>query len=222
MKRLRDLLVDGMLLALPLGAAAYVLYKAIGLLTKLLAPIADLLPEGHWFAIAAVELAAVVVLLLGLLVLGLFARSSPGRRLAATIENVVLSKIPGYVIFKSIVAGFDGDDGDSELRPVLVAFDDNAVLGFITEEAADGGMFTVFVPGAPSTGSGNVVLVPRARVQPLDVPTRRVMRAMKQRGIGVQDLTQAPSPVGSKAPQGKSDIDIQTGKKAASSKGPTS
>ena len=58
-KRLRDLLVDGVLLALPLGAAAYLLYKAISLLIRLLAPVANLLLEGRWFGIAAAEIAAV-------------------------------------------------------------------------------------------------------------------------------------------------------------------
>ena len=40
MNRLRDLAVDGALLALPLGAVAYLLHKVIGLLSELLAPIA--------------------------------------------------------------------------------------------------------------------------------------------------------------------------------------
>ena len=44
MSRLRDLLVDGILLALPLGAAAYLLYKAIMLLKSLLVPVAHLIP----------------------------------------------------------------------------------------------------------------------------------------------------------------------------------
>jgi hypothetical protein len=34
-----------------------------------------------------------------------------------------------------------------------------------------------------------VVLVPRERVQPLDVPSNAVRHTMKQRGIGLQELT---------------------------------
>jgi flagellar biosynthesis protein FliR len=55
MKRLRELLLDGILLALPLGAAAFLLQKVIGLLARLLIPVAQLLPEGRWLGIAAVE-----------------------------------------------------------------------------------------------------------------------------------------------------------------------
>ena len=190
--KLRDLLVDGLLLALPLGAAAFLLHKVIGLLSKLLVPVAHLLPEGRWFGIAAIEMAALVVLLLALLILGVFARSPLGRRVAATIENVVLGKIPGYMIIKGIATDLSSDEGDSDLRPALVAFDDNAVLGFVVEESADATTFTVFVPSAPGAASGSVVLVPRERVRMLDASTSRARRTMKQRGLGLQELTHAP------------------------------
>lgn len=147
-KRLRDLLVDGVLLALPLGAAAYLLYKVISLLIRLLAPVSHLLPGARWFGIAAVA-----VLLVALVLLGAFTRSALGRRIAATLENVVLSKIPGYQIVKSIAADFGGSELQADLRPALVRFDDNTVLGFIVEESATADMVTVFVPDTPSAAS---------------------------------------------------------------------
>jgi hypothetical protein len=39
-----------------------------------------------------------------------------------------------------------------------------------------------------------VVLVPRARVQTLDVPTGKAMKSMKQRGVGLQPLTHEKQP----------------------------
>ena len=192
-KRLRDLLVDGVLLALPLGAAAYLLYKAISLLIRLLAPVSHLLPEVRWFGIAAVEIAAVAVLVVALVVLGAFARSALGRRIAETLESVVLSKIPGYLIAKSIAADFAGSERQAGLRPALVRFDDNTVLGFIVEESAAADVVTVLVPDAPSAGSDSGVLVLIERVQTLDVPTSSAMKAMKQRGLGLQQLTKRPS-----------------------------
>ena len=196
MNRVRDLLVDGLLLALPLGAAAYLLHKAIGVLSKLLIPVAHLLPNGRWFGIAAVELAAFVVLLLALLALGIFARSALGRNVAMTIENIVLSKIPGYLIAKTIVADLTSVETASDLRPALVSFDDNTVLGFIVEQTADSTMFTAFIPSAPGAATGSVVLVPGARVQLLDGDTKSVMRAMKQRGLSLQALLRGATMAG--------------------------
>jgi len=188
MNRIRDLLADGLLLALPLGAAVYLLHKVIGLLSKLLVPVAHLLPNGRWFGIAAIELAALIVLLLALLLLGMFARSKLGRSIAMTIENVVLSKIPGYLVAKNIAADLTNSDTGSDMRPALVSFDDNTVLGFVVEQSADGSMLTAFLPSAPGAATGSVVLVPIARVQLLDGDTLKAMRAMKQRGMGLQAL----------------------------------
>jgi uncharacterized membrane protein len=191
MNRLRDLLVDGVLLALPLGIAAFLLRRVVGALISVMAPVAHLLPQGRWFGIAGLELAAVALALLGLLALGAFARSAPGRRLVATLESVVLGKVPGYLMMKSIAADFGGAQSDKDLQPALVSFDDNTVLGYIVEGAGSAGPLTVFVPGAPSAGSGSVVMVPRERVQVLNVPSSAVMHTMKQRGIGLQELTRA-------------------------------
>jgi len=202
LKRLRDLFVDGVLLALPLGAAAYLLHKVLGAVVKALAPVSHLFPDARWFGVGALDLAALALLVAALTGLGGFARSAPGRRLAETLEGVVLSKIPGYLIFKSVVTGFSGDDRDTGLRPALVAFDDNTVLGFVVEASDSADSLTIFVPSAPSAASGSVVLVPHARVQMLDVSTAAAMRAMKQRGLGLQQLTR-PAPPDSPARLGE-------------------
>jgi uncharacterized membrane protein len=192
MKRLRDLLVDGILLALPLAAAAFLLREAIGRLVHLLAPVAHLLPPGHLWGVVALELAAIVALVLVLLALGLFARSAVGRKLARWLEDVVLSKVPGYMIFKSIAAGFTETEYEKGLRPALISFDDNQVLGFVVEQDPATDQVVVFLPGAPSPGGGNVVVVPAARVQMLDASLGKARRSMKQRGLGLLQLMQPP------------------------------
>jgi uncharacterized membrane protein len=191
MNRLRDLLVDGILLALPLGVAAFLLRRVVGALISVMAPVAHLLPQGRWFGIAGLELAAIALALLGLLALGAFARSGPGRSLVAWLESVVLGKFPGYMMMKSIAADFGGAQSDKGLQPALVSFDDNTVLGYIVEDTGSAGPLTVFVPSAPSAGSGSVVMVPRERVQVLSVPSSAVRHTMKQRGMGLQELTRA-------------------------------
>jgi uncharacterized membrane protein len=191
MNRLRDLLVDGILLALPLGAAAYLIHKVLGVVVKALAPVAHFFPNARWFGIGAIELAASALLVVALIALGAFARSGPGRLLAERLESVVLSKIPGYLMIKSVAAGFSSSDRDKDLRPALVTFDDNAVLGFVVEESGSSDSVTVFVPDAPGAASGGVVLVSRERVKALAVSTSGAMKTMKQRGVGLQELARA-------------------------------
>jgi uncharacterized membrane protein len=194
LNRLRDLLIDGILLALPVGAAAYVLYKMVSLLAHVLVPISHLLPQGNLVGIAMLDLAALVLLVVALIALGALGRSAPGTRIAQSLERLVLSKIPGYLVIKSVLSDLSSTDQDKGMQPALVSFDDNTVLGFVVEQAGAGDMVTVFLPDAPASASGSVVLVLRERVQPLDVATGSAMRAMKQRGLGLQQLTQAQRP----------------------------
>ena len=200
MNKLRDLLIDGVLLALPLGALAYLVHKMVGLLVPMLAPAAHLLPPGHWFGVAAIDLAALGLLAVGLIGLGVFSRSKPGRRVAETLEQLVLSKIPGYLIIKSIAADFSSTEREEGLRPAIVSFDDNQVLGFVVEHDAAADRVAVFLPGAPSAGGGNVVVVPAARVQLLDAPLAAARRTMKQRGVGLLQLAAAGTPAPIKTP----------------------
>jgi uncharacterized membrane protein len=195
MNKLRDLLIDGVLLALPLGAVAYLVHKMIGVLVPLITPAARLLPPGHWFGVAAIDLAALMLLALGLIGLGVFSRSKPGRRVAETLEQLVLSKIPGYLIVKSIAADFSSTERDEGLQPALVSFDDNQVLGFIVEQDLANDRIAVFLPGAPSAGAGSVVVVPSARVQSIDAPLGAARRSMKQRGLGLLQLALSQAPV---------------------------
>jgi uncharacterized membrane protein len=191
MNKLRDLLIDGVLLALPLGAVAFLVHKMVGLLVPMLTPAAHLLPPGHWFGVAAIDLAALLLLALGLVGLGVFSRSAPGRRVAETLEQLVLSKIPGYLIVKSIAADFSSTERDEGLQPALVTFDDNQVLGFIVEQDLAAGRVAVFLPGAPSAGAGNVVVVPVAQVEVLDASLGVARRTMKQRGLGLLEIASA-------------------------------
>jgi uncharacterized membrane protein len=199
LNRLRDLLIDGILLALPLAATAYLLHKLFGSLLQVLSPVTHLLPPGHYFGMAALDLAALGLLVVALIALGAFARSALGTRIAQSLERIVLSKIPGYLVIKSIAADMSSTEGDTSMKPALVSFDDNTVLGFVVEQADAGDMVTVFIPDAPGAASGSVVLVLRERVQPLDVATSAAMRTMKQRGVGLQALPQAKAMHSSRA-----------------------
>lgn len=194
MKRMRDLFVDGLLLALPLIVIVYLLGKTIGLLVKLLAPLARLVPQGGWFAIAVVDIASVTILFLALVTLGAFARSAAGRWLAEAMERVVLRKIPGFLLFKSIASGFTSEERETGLKPALVRFDDNTALGFVVETgAAADAMVTVFMPSAPTPAAGNVVLVPSSRITLLDVPMSHAIGTVTRLGLGLQQLIPADS-----------------------------
>lgn len=192
--RLRDLAVDGLLLTLPIAVALIVASKVVAAIVRLFAPLSGLLPQGRWFGIALLDLVAIVVLALALVVIGAFAQTSPGRRISESLERIVLRKIPGYLLFKSVASGFTSEERETGFKPALVSFDDNTVLGFIVEQPGiPDGMVTVFVPASPTPAAGNVVLVPRSRVLPLDVPVSSALYCVGRLGLGLQKLISADS-----------------------------
>jgi len=189
MKRMRDLMIDGLLLALPIAVVFVLIGKLVAAVARLFAPLDHLLPQGRWFGIAAIDILALVVLLLVLILIGAFAHTGIGHKLSAKLEDIVLRKIPGYLLFKSVAAGFSSEERDIGMTPALVTFDDNTVLGFIVEEArAPDGLVTVFVPAAPTPAAGSVVLVPRSRVTVLDVTVGNAMHTVSRLGLGLQQL----------------------------------
>ena len=196
MNKFRDLLIDGVLMALPLGAVAYLLHKMVGALVPLLKPALHVLPPDHLLGVIAIDLLALGLLVLALVGMGVFSRSRAGRRVAETLEQLVLSKIPGYLMIKSIAADFSTTEHDEGLRPALISFDDNEVLGFVVEQDLAGDRVTVFLPGAPSPSGGNVVVVPASRVQLLDAGLGAARRTMKQRGLGLLELAAKSAPQG--------------------------
>jgi uncharacterized membrane protein len=199
MRRVRELIVDGVLLALPIAAVLFLLVKAIRLVAKVTAPVAELTPPGRLFGIGIADVLAVVGLLLALAALGAFARLRVTRRITTALERSVLHRIPGYMVLKSSLSAY-AREGAEDLRPAFVAFDDNTVLGLVVEwsDVADG-MVTVFVPGAPTTTSGSVMIVERRRVTLLHGSTAGALRSLSRLGAGLQSLRPAASPRTSEA-----------------------
>jgi uncharacterized membrane protein len=187
--RLRDLAIDGLLLALPIVVVVIVVGKVVGQIARLFDPLAKLLPQGRWFGIAAVDVAAVLALILVLVIVGVFSKTRLGKRASDFVERIVLRKIPGYLMFKSVAAGFSSEEREVTMPVALVSFDDNSVLAFIIEEArAPDFLVTVFVPSSPAPMSGNVVLVQASRVRVLDVPVSPALQSMSRLGLGLQKL----------------------------------
>lgn len=192
MARLREALVDGLLLAVPLIVLGVIVANTVAAIRKVFAPVAKWLPDASVFGVALVDLIAVAVFALLLIALGAFANSGVGRRLTERLEGLILNKIPGYLFFKSMAIGFSQGERDAAMQPALVKFDDNTVLGFVVnQDRHDSELLTVFVPSAPTPAAGTVFLLPPSRIQILDVPTRQAMNTVARLGVGLSDLLPA-------------------------------
>ena len=180
MMALRRMLIDGAMVVLPLGA---IVLLVLGIVHKLQAAADPLARHYGHPAIAAVVLLVLLCLLVGILV-----RSAAGAWARRAIEGALFERIPGYRLVKA----FSGEgmalqrDG-RPLRPVLVAFDDAQCPALLMDELPDGRLL-VFVPGSPAPMSGALHIFTPDRVSVLDVPLLPFMKAISSWGLGLGEL----------------------------------
>ena len=163
MKGLADLikttLIGGLLVVLPIYLSVLLLATTLGGLLGLLAPVtAAISPDARFRQVAAILIVLVVCLVVGLLV-----RTTLGLRAKEAFERSVLEKIPGYTLVRSLASRLSGDESEGTFRPALVELEDALSPAFIIEELEDG-RYTVTRPVGADTG-GRRAVYPAARAR---------------------------------------------------------
>ena len=144
----------------------------VGQLVAPHSPLLAALGQSMWFQ----DLAAVVLVLVGLLLLGVVGRAVIGRRLLDAFDNV-MARIPLvqsiYGSARKLVQTVQTKP-DSGQRVVLIEFPSPGMkaIGLVTRTFIDPASGTeiaaVYVPTTPNPSSGYVELVPSATLTPLD------------------------------------------------------
>lgn len=177
----------GLLVIVPIYLSSLVLFEAVHSLQGFLVPIAEMMP--NW--LHAELLMALLVLFMMIFLLGVFVRTSPGQYIQDKIERVLLDRIPGYSIVRSLAQRFAGEETDTSWKPALVETDQKALMpAFIIEELPDG-RYTVFVPSLPTPLAGAVFVYQRERVHPVDIPFSQALQMISQWGEGTKELVAA-------------------------------
>ena len=135
---------------------------------------------------AGFVLTAIVITLVGFLASN-FATRWVFAALEDVLEHTPLVKLV-YTSLKDVVGAFVGEKKKFN-RPVLVAMNEHsdiATIGFVTRgdlaELGLEGHVAVYVPQAYNIG-GNVVVVPRGRVKPLEADPASVMTFVVSGGV---------------------------------------
>ena len=110
---------------------------------------------------------------------GFLASFGLGKWLVNWIENNILVLFPGYQLLKNTMQESAGLDSEIVFPVVLVPID-GWMLAYVVDELETGEIVT-FIPSAPSSMQGNVVIFDKEKVkettlQPADV--KKIMRAL--------------------------------------------
>ena len=180
-------LLLGLLLLIPLLTLVFVVVKAITMLEALTAPLARMSQTADLVGIPMPRLLAILTLILFVFVAGLLARSRLAQRGVGWLEKRLLANIPGYSLVKSMAQGAVGLEEESAAPAVLVRLDDAWQIGLQVDRVPDG-RAVVFLPDAHSPGTGTILIVDAARVEPLNVPAAAAMKCLRGLGSGAGEL----------------------------------
>jgi uncharacterized membrane protein len=95
--------------------------------------------------------------------------------------------VPGFTFFKTIAQGIAGLEVESELAVALARIEDAWVISFVVERHASG-LFTVFVPSAPTPAAGSIYYLTADRLRMLNVPVSAAVACIMRLGVGSRDL----------------------------------
>ena len=182
----KNTLVGGLLIVVPLYLAVLLLLKAMQSVMGLVRPFAQLLPA--W--LPADNILSLLLVLSLCFLIGLAVRAPIGRALRERLEQSLFERIPGYALIRSLTQRLAGEGGENVWQPALAEIEDALVPAFIIEEVADG-RFTIFVPSIPTPLAGAVYVLSRDRVHPLDVPFTQAVQTVSRWGSGAKDLVAA-------------------------------
>ncbi|MBN1275783.1 DUF502 domain-containing protein [Candidatus Woesearchaeota archaeon] len=178
-------LLTGIVVLLPISLLLLVLVWLYSILDNIISPYVT-----FYDAPGIVEVAAVLALLvLVLFLVGVSARTKPGRWTILNLERHVFSYLPGYRTIKQILEPFIGKSFTKSFKSVaLVDLWDNGMLmtAFVTDRAK--GYITVFVPTGPNPTSGNIYHVPDKRVRFIDAKVDTVLTSVISVGAGSHKL----------------------------------
>ena len=186
-KFLMTMILGGVVFLLPLVFITIILGKAFELMMVVAKPIDKVIPLESVGNVAFVNIVAALAILLSCLLAGLAARSAWGRKIFEGADEKLRLFIPGYALMSEKVTSMVGNqERQSNLKPVLVQFDDQSQIAFEIERSPDG-LVTVFLPGAPDPWSGSAVFVTADRVAPIDTEVKAALKTFKKIGHGAVD-----------------------------------
>ena len=187
LKFVRATLAGGVLFLVPIVIIVVILQKALSIADKVVAPLSARLPFESIIGLRTPVVLAVGVIVLFCLAAGLFARTKLAKRIIDSLENTVLSNLPGYHLLKSMSEGLLRIESATP-PPVVVVHLDEAWQLALQIETLENGLIVVYVPDAPHPTSGAVYFLTADRVTRTTIPERDALKCMKRIGAGSRAL----------------------------------
>ena len=186
MSFLKNTLLGGLFILLPLMLLWLGIQEIAGLLVAMATPIADLFPAGVFDDLPAPGVLATFLIIGASFALGLLARSAWLSSIGRHFENSILHKVPMYRMLKLMSRALI-DHNSSEVDAALVK--DGSGGGdpcYVIEKHKDG-RATVLLPWSPASFAGSIKIVKQSDLETLPCTLDEFSRSLGQIGVGVEE-----------------------------------
>jgi uncharacterized membrane protein len=194
MKKIRQILLRGLLTLLPIIATIYLLYSLFGFLDKFLGGYISLL-IGRTIPGIGIIAGFIIIFIMGSVVSNVI-----GQRFLDFAERMI-RRIPivprVYFALKQIVDAFTLQGKHVFNKVVLIEYPRKGlyVVGFLTGECkgevqvkTDAKLMNVFVPTTPNPTSGMLILVPESDILYLDMTVEEGLKLIVSAGVVVPEI----------------------------------
>jgi uncharacterized membrane protein len=183
----KSTVVGGIFVLVPLVLLCVVLGQAATFAYNIIHPIIVLMPVKSVSTVSLAFAIAILAVVLICFLAGLLARTAVSQWFVGSLEQVILTFVPGYGLMKSMGQGWVGVNEAEPHQPVMVRFDDAEQIGFVMDTLATGQM-VVFLPDVPTPWSGTLVFVGPERITPLPLSTKEAIECLRRLGVNTSKL----------------------------------
>lgn len=181
---LKTTTLGGLFVVLPLMVVLALLAKVVmGVHAAAQAVMAKLAGEGSEAAHFPILFAILIVIGISF-AFGLALTSRRGQATGNWVEQTLLRRIPGYSTLRAILGGLADESNEGVVKSGLLTLDPGIECFVLVIEDHGGDHLTVYIPGSPNPGSGNVQVVRRDLVRMLNVRMTDITAVLHQFGMG--------------------------------------
>ena len=187
LSKIKKIFGKGLTLAIPVGVVLYVFIKLLGILQKIITPVAANLGIERILGELTLTILAVFLLLAFMFLLGLLMQFSKVAGIGKALEELVFKFIPSLKNLKAIAAEkLDLEMASNAWKPVLVLYEKKYSPAFIIEELDD--LITIYIIVGTSVSSGELLITSKNEVSFISVTANEIHQFSKQYGEGYLSL----------------------------------
>lgn len=197
-QKIKKIFIAGILSLLPIVVTVYLLYFLYNFIVSKASPLVKKIAHqyNYDFSEYVFQIAAFIIIILFILLIGIFTRMYLGRLFMKMLDNI-MTHIPIarsiYNAAKQVIDSFSNTSGSSFSKVVLVEFPrrDMWMIAFLVRDAlpvmqdisTKEESSNVFIPTAPNPTSGFIAVVPNKDIRELDITVEEGVKFVLSVGI---------------------------------------